>query len=100
MPAQSRSKHGDEAGQAFAEYALVLAGIAIICIVAILFVSGAVGGLFDSTGKPGTPGTFKPPSAQLSWPTTIEECEDGGWRNFAQFSSEKECKEYVEGLAP
>jgi hypothetical protein len=68
--------------------------------VAILFVSGAVGGLFDDTGKRGSPGGFRPPATQLSWPTTLEECEDGGWRNFAQFSSEEDCREYVESLSP
>jgi hypothetical protein len=77
----------------------VVAGIAVVCLVAILLVSGAVGGLFDKTRKPADPGVFEPPASQLVWPTTLEECEEGGWRNYVQFSDEGECKKYVGNLA-
>ena len=47
------------------------------------------------------PKTFVPPaSPALAYPTTLEDCEDGGWQNYAQFESEDECKQYVEGNTP
>jgi len=40
-----------EEGQTFVEYALLLAGIAILLIVAILFLKNSIANLFSSTGS-------------------------------------------------
>ena len=40
-----------EEGQTFVEYALLLAGIAILMIVAILFLKDEIAGLFSDTGS-------------------------------------------------
>ena len=79
-----------------------MAGIAIACVIAVLFLSGAIGGLFGSTTKPVPPGVFRPPvrTSELTWPKSIEECEGGGWRNFPQFLNEAKCREYIESLTP
>ena len=92
----------DETGQAFGEYAILVAGVAIVCVFAVLFLSGAIQGLFGSSAKPFQPGPLTPPvpKSELVWPTKIEECEDGGWRNYAQFVDEEACTEYVKSLAP
>ena len=82
--------HASEPGQVQAEYALVVAAIAVGCIVAVLFVGGALSGLFDSSARPLTPGSgpFTPPSAPADYPTTVAQCENGGWESFPQFESE------------
>jgi Flp pilus assembly pilin Flp len=93
----------DDRGQAFGEYALLVAGLAIACVLAVLFLSGAIAGLFGSTSKPvQSPGVFQPPvrTPGLTWPTSLEECKDGGWRAYAQFADEKACTKYVESLTP
>ena len=93
----------DETGQAFGEYAILVGGIAIVCVLAVLFLSGALNGLFGSAANPvQPPGRFQPPvrTPGLTWPTKIEECVNGGWHNYAQFVDEKDCKEYVRSLAP
>jgi Flp pilus assembly pilin Flp len=92
-----------ESGQALGEYAILVGGIAIVCVLAVLFLSGALNGLFGSAAKPvQPPGVFRPPTRTpgLTWPTRVEDCEQGGWRNYAQFVDEKDCKEYVKSLAP
>jgi hypothetical protein len=96
-------KAGREAGQTLGEYAVVVAGIAIVCVVAAVFIAAAVTGRFGSwRGGDEQPGSFTPPvpKSQLAWPTTIEECEDGGWKNFVQFEDEAACREYVESTSP
>jgi Flp pilus assembly pilin Flp len=40
-----------EEGQTFVEYALLLAGIAILLIVAIIFLKDQIAGLFSRTGS-------------------------------------------------
>lgn len=90
-----------ESGQALPEYAMLLALIAVPCVVVLLFLGTGVGQLFESGDEPAQPGPFRPPStAPLSYPTTIEDCEDGGWRNYAQFQNEADCVGYVESLTP
>jgi len=90
----------NESGQALAEYALILAGIAMAVIVALAALGGSVGDLFDSNGRQivGAAGTRKVPAMPLVYPTTLEECVDPGWHAHPQFASEEECKTYVEGL--
>lgn len=91
-----------EAGQTLSEYTVVLAAIAVACVVAIVLIAAAIGGLFDSADTPsGGGGPFVPPQTpQLSYPTKLADCEHGRWRNFAQFRSEDECRQYVEEHTP
>ena len=42
---------GEEEGQGLAEYALILALIAVIAIVALLFLGGAISSLLSTVGK-------------------------------------------------
>ena len=87
-----------------AEYAVVLAGIAVVCLVAAVFVGAAIQGRFRSTNTPTPAGPFEPPPTPAmpkpNSPTAIAECEGGGWRNFPQFDSEGECRRYVDSLPP
>jgi hypothetical protein len=84
------------------EYAVIIAGIATVCVVAALFLAAAIRSRFDEA-PPGmvtapTP-VFTPPSAQTpTAPTSIEDCEGNGWRTFPQFHDERECKDYVRRL--
>jgi hypothetical protein len=82
-----------------AEYAVVIAGIAAVCVVAALFLGSLIGDRVHNV-KPAAP--LEPPhtTPHLIWPTKLEECEDGGWRNYAQFSSERGCEDYVRAIAP
>ena len=94
-------RRGPESGQTLAEYAVVVAGIAVVCVVAALFLSAVIGSRVGSTVKPAPPAPFQPPApAQLVWPTKLEDCKDGGWHNFVQFDNEAECNDYVNGLTP
>lgn len=97
----SRRARDAQSGQASSEYAIVVGAIAVVCIVAAVFVGVAVKGQFGSTAEPIQGGPFEPPfPSTLTWPTTLEECQDDGWRNFAQFSDEGECVAYIDGLTP
>jgi Flp pilus assembly pilin Flp len=90
----------NESGQALAEYALILAGIAMAVIVAVAALGGSIGDLFDSNGRQ-LAGADRPrsvPAVPLVYPTTLEECVDPGWHSYPQFESEEECQEYVDGL--
>jgi Flp pilus assembly pilin Flp len=91
-----------ESGQAVLDYTLVVAAIAVGCILAILFVGGAIHGLFESTGARVHQAPLEPPrsSPGLTWPTSVEDCEDGGWQDFPQFADEAACLDYVDGLTP
>jgi hypothetical protein len=84
-------------GQVTAEYAVILGAIAIGCIVAILFLSNGINGLFHDpvplpSHEPFTP-PVSPPAG--TYPTTLEQCRNGGWRDFAGFTSEADCESYV-----
>jgi pilus assembly protein Flp/PilA len=46
-----RSAAADERGQGLAEYGLILGLIAILCIVAVLFLSGNLSGLLSNVGN-------------------------------------------------
>jgi Flp pilus assembly pilin Flp len=90
----------NESGQALAEYALILAGIAMAVIVAVAALGGSVGDLFDSNGRQlsGASRPGSPPATPLAFPTRLEECVDPGWHSYPQFDSEEECVEYIERL--
>jgi Flp pilus assembly pilin Flp len=87
-------------GQTEAEFALVVAGIAVACIVAVLFLGGAVGGLWDRSTKPVAPSTFDPPNASVTEPMSMQDCEGDGWRSFPQFATQQACFDFVAGLNP
>jgi Flp pilus assembly pilin Flp len=86
--------------QVAAEYVLVLAGVAVGCIVAVLYFGGTVSGLFDSSGKPMRSAPFRPPASGVAYPASLEDCEDPGWRDYPQFPDEQSCRDYLEGLNP
>ena len=92
-----------ESGQASGEFAILLGGIVLLCIVAVLLFALVLRGDFRSSGEqiqqPAQP-RAPLPSPQHAWPTTFAECENGGWKNFSQFENEDECVEYVDGLTP
>ncbi len=96
-----------ESGQVSGEYAIIGGVIALVCIVVLMVLGTGVRGQFQQAGEgaqqaPAQQAPIQPPipSETLTSPATIAECEDGGWRNFAQFDSEAECREYVDGLTP
>jgi Flp pilus assembly pilin Flp len=90
-----------QSGQAMSEYAVILGAIAVGCIVAVLFLGGGIFDKFGGAAKPLAGQPHKPPVAgELPYPTTLEECEDGGWLDFPQFPDEEACREYVESLTP
>ena len=92
----ARGRHTEESGQAIGEYAVVVAGIAVVCLVAALFVGSIVANRFrDAPSEPRTSLTPPRPSPQLAWPRKLEDCEDGGWRNYVQFENERQCKDYI-----
>jgi hypothetical protein len=84
-----------------AEYAVVISGIAAVCVVAALFLGGVIANRVDNA-KPSAPPSapLEPPhtSPRLVWPTKLEECQNGGWKNYAQFNTEKQCTDYVDRL--
>jgi Flp pilus assembly pilin Flp len=88
---------GGTSGQTLAEYAVIIAAIAVACMVAVLFLVAGIRGRFDSTeGRSPQAPFLPPPSPALAYPTNLEDCEHGGWKNYAQFEDEAECKKYVE----
>jgi Flp pilus assembly pilin Flp len=99
-----RERGHTESGQVGGEYAIIVGVIALVCLVVLMVLGTGVRGQFQHDGEAAqqAPAPFQPPipSETLSWPATTAECEDGGWRNFAQFGSEAECREYVDGLTP
>ena len=98
--AVTRGRHAWESGQTIGEYAVVIAGIAVVCLVAALFVGSIVANrIRDAPSQPHT--SLEPPrtSPQLVWPRRLEDCENGGWRNYVQFENERQCKDYVRDTA-
>jgi len=92
---------GGASGQTLAEYAVIIAAIAVACVIAALFLVAGIRGRFDATDEPSPQAPFgPPPSPSLSYPTTLEDCEQGRWKNYAQFTSEAECKKYVQDHTP
>ena len=78
-----------------------MAGVAIACILAVLFLGGAVGGLWDRSTKPVTPSTFDPPSPpSVVEPMSMQDCDGTGWTSFPQFATQQDCYDFVAGLSP
>jgi len=92
-----------EAGHTLAETAIILAAVAVFCMLAAVFLGVAIRGRFHDTGSSATaPQVFTPPATTptTTYPTTLKQCQDGGWRNFRQFRNEQDCKDYVRAHAP
>jgi Flp pilus assembly pilin Flp len=97
----SEARAAAASGQTLAEYAVIIAAIAVAVMVGLLFLVAGIKGRFESTDRPAPQAPFvPPPSPTLSYPTTLEDCEDGGWRNYTQFEDEEECKKWVEDHMP
>lgn len=96
-----RRRFRSASGQTQGEFALVVAGVAIACIVAVLFLGGAVGDLWDRSAKP-VPGDLYPPDTPSSTvePMTRADCEGNGWTNFPQFATQQACFDFVAGITP
>jgi Flp pilus assembly pilin Flp len=96
-----RQARPSESGQAQSEYVLVVAGIALACIAAALLLGALVVDRFDSSSKPLVPSSspFTPPRSPATvYPTSLSQCEDGGWRDFPQFADESACADYIATL--
>jgi Flp pilus assembly pilin Flp len=86
-------------GQSLAEYAIIVAAIAVGCAMVVLFVSGGVGGLFNTSSKPIKGGSLEPPAhggTPFGGPQTVGDCENGGWVIY-NYPSLEACKEAVLG---
>ena len=89
------------AGQTTGEYALIAGGVALGCIVAVLFLGDGIGGLFGSNAKRIPAGVFTPPaSGNVTFPASDDDGVNEGWRAYAQFTQESECHDYVASLTP
>ena len=85
-----------ERAQVTAEYALILGGIAVACILALLWLAHPIDRLFrDPTVLPSEQ-PFTPPArtGDAPEPASLADCENGGWQTFA-FASETDCEDYV-----
>ncbi len=93
-----------QSGQTMGEYAVILGGIALVVVVSVVFLGGRIGDLFGGTGssvQQPRPAPFTPPyPSDVSFPATLQDCENGGWGNYPQFEDEAECEAYVDGLTP
>ncbi len=92
-------RHGSQ-GQTTPEYGLVMAGLAVVCLVMLVFLGFGIRESLRSTGESSSlaaspsPRPLTPPVTP-SYPETLADCEDGQWRAYAQFQNERECKDYV-----
>ena len=98
--AVARGRHTSESGQTIGEYAVVIAGIAVVCLVAALFLGAVIANHVRAGKPPASMEPFEPPrtAPQLVWPRRLEDCENGGWHNYVQFNDERECTDYVRGV--
>jgi Flp pilus assembly pilin Flp len=98
---QRQRRRASACGQTTAEYALILGGIAVVCIVAVVFLGHPIDGLFRKPVAlipPSQP--FTPPviPGTLPEPTSLADCAEDGWRSYA-FDTQAECEAYVNGHA-
>ena len=87
-----------ESGQTASETILIIAAIALACVIALIYLGGGISRVFDSIVDPSgpTPGPFTPP-APAAVPRTIDDCLNGGWRDYPQFVDEPSCIDFVTG---
>jgi hypothetical protein len=91
--------HSSESAQTLVEYSLIMGLIVIAAVVALTLFSGVLDGLVGSPPKTGGSGgspfsPFNPPAAVVV-PTSIQDCENGGWQSYPQFADEEACKRFV-----
>ena len=88
-----------EYGQTSVETVLIAAAIALGCLVAAIFLSSSIRGIFGSIPDPSEPQPSAPfvPPAVVVVPVTVEDCLNGGWRNYPQFTSQAQCVQFVQG---
>ena len=84
-----------------AEYAVVIAGIVTVCVIAALFLGAVIGNRVHDAKPtaPLAPPQTPPQTPPLVWPTKPEDCDHGRWHNYVQFDDERECMDYVRGIA-
>jgi Flp pilus assembly pilin Flp len=97
-----RRRLGRQPGQTTAEFALIVGGIALVCVVGVLILGGGIGDLFGSNANPfDRGGPFVPPrSGTVTFPDSAADCIGNGWQDYAQFTGESECLDYVASLVP
>ena len=84
-------------GQVMAEYAVIIGGIAVVCLVALLLLGRPIDELFREPAERVPPAQpFTPPATPgpVSEPTSVDDCEDGGWQTYG-FATQAECEQYV-----
>jgi Flp pilus assembly pilin Flp len=91
--------HGSESGQTLVEYALILVFVALLATV--IFLSGAIKGVFGSTSNlmngRNPPTATEPMTPPVQWPTSVQQCLNGGWQDYPQFTDQASCVQYVTG---
>jgi Flp pilus assembly pilin Flp len=99
-----RDELRSQSAQTMGEYAVILGGLALVVVVAVVFLGGRIGDLFGGTGssvQQPRSAPFTPPyPSGVSFPATLQDCQNGGWRDYAQFETEAECVSYVDALMP
>ena len=87
-----------ESGQTASETVLIVAAIALACVIALIYLGGGISNVFDSIVDPSgpPPGPFTPP-APAAVPRTIDDCLNGGWQDYPQFVDEQACIDFVTG---
>jgi Flp pilus assembly pilin Flp len=94
---QRQGRRAPDAGQTTAELALIVGGIAVVCIVAVVFLGAPIDRLFREPAaqipqhQPFTPPVTPGPGNK---PTTLDDCSHGGWQTYG-FASQQECEDYV-----
>ena len=95
---QRQGRRAPDSGQTTAEYALILGGIAVVCIVALLSLGHPIDGLFRKPVAlipPSEP--FTPPVVPgLPEPTSLADCAEDGWQAY-DFDTQADCEAYVNG---
>ena len=95
----ARNTYRSQSGQTSVETVLIVAAIALACLVAVFFLGGGISRVFDSILDPSGPSPSSPfvPPTPATVPRTVEDCLDDGWHNYPQFIDEEACVEFVAG---
>jgi Flp pilus assembly pilin Flp len=94
---QRPGRRAPDAGQTTAEYALIVGGIALVCLIAALLLGHEIDGQFRKPAaslpshQPFTPPVTPGPGNE---PSTLEDCAHGGWQTYG-FGSRQACEDYV-----
>ena len=91
--------HGSESGQGLVEYALILGLVAVLA--SAIYLSGAINGVFGSTSNSlnglDPPTATVPMTPPVPGPTSVQQCYNGGWRDYPQFTDQASCVQFVLG---